>query len=129
MESRQLGNWACMDCGARQHGPGACSACGDEPVLDLSKPATVEMLSEDDVHRRSKRQDRLRYAVVPIAIVLTVLMAVYVPGVNQLLLSLPFFMGYPVGMALVAFGMILLYNRLFPFEPRFPYASIDSRLP
>jgi hypothetical protein len=26
-------------------------------------------------------------------------------------------------MALVAFGLIMAYNRLFPFQPRFPYAS------
>lgn len=115
--------WVCMDCGARQAEVGACRVCGEEPLVDLRKPQTRELLAEDDAHRRDKRQDRLRYAMVPVAIVLTILMAVYVPGINKLLLSLPFFTGYPLGMALLGFGLIVLVNRVFPYKPRFPYAA------
>ena len=123
MDAADQNVWVCMDCGARQQEPGACSACGEEPLLDLRKPQHREILAENDSRRRDRRQERLRYAMVPVAIVVTILMAVYVPGVNKLLLSLPFFAGYPVGMAFVAFGLMLLFNRLFPFKPRFPYAA------
>ncbi len=106
-----------MDCGARQLEPGACAVCREDPVLDLIDPAVRAMLIDEDVRRREKRSDRVRYASVPVAIVIVVFLlsiggaAFFPPGP---------FMSYWVGAMIgVALGLMKLANVVLPFRPRF----------
>jgi hypothetical protein len=59
--------FGCMDCGARQPIGGSCRACQCDPTLDLHDAQVRRMLIEDDVSRRSRRADRVRYLLVDVA--------------------------------------------------------------
>lgn len=85
-------------------------------------PLTREVLLEDDDRRRLRRADLVRYGSVPIGIVTIILLATFVPVLNEVFLSLPFFSGYAISMILVAVGAMKLFDMAFPYVPRFPYA-------
>lgn len=114
--------FACMDCGARQPVGGTCGTCTSDPTLDLHDAQVRHMLIEDDLSRRSRRVDRVRYVSVPISIVVVIFLA-FVPGVSLLIPQLPFFSGYVLSMIGVALLCMKLFDVVFPFRPRFPYLS------
>jgi hypothetical protein len=106
-----------MDCGARQVEPGACSTCKQDPVLDLVDPNVRAMLLDEDTRRREKRGDRIRYASVPVAIVVVVVLLSV--GGTAVIPSGPF-MSYWIGsMIAVALGVMKLADAVMPFRPRF----------
>lgn len=113
-----------MECGHRQADAGSCTACGDSPILDLRVPLTRDTLAEVDDRRRSTRSDRVRYASVPVGVVVVLAACELVPGVSKLLLSLlPFFFGYIVAMIGVTLAAMFVANVALPFKPRFPYLA------
>lgn len=120
--------WVCMECGHRQADMSACGACGDSPLLDLRVPLTRDTLAEVDDRRRSKRGDRIRYASVPVGVVVVLLACELVPGVSAVLARiLPFFFGYVVAMIGVALGAMFAVNAALPWKPRFPYLAEFDR--
>ncbi len=122
------GPWACMECGHRQADAAACEACGDSPLLDLRLRLTRETLAEVDDRRRAKRGDRVRYASVPVGVVVVVLACELVPGVSAVLVRiLPFFFGYIAAMIGVALGAMFAVNAALPFRARFPYLADYGR--
>lgn len=117
-----------MECGHRQADMSVCGACGDSPLLDLRVPLTRETLAEVDDRRRSKRGDRIRYASVPVGVVVVLLACELVPGVSAVLARiLPFFFGYVVAMIGVALGAMFAVNAALPWKPRFPYLAEFDR--
>jgi hypothetical protein len=106
-----------MDCGARQAEGGACAACKEDPVLDLADPSVRAMLIDEDVRRREKRGDRVRYASVPVSIA-TVVLFLSVGGA-AILPSGPFLSYWIGAMVAVALGVMKLADLAMPFRPRF----------
>jgi hypothetical protein len=116
----EMGDYACMDCGARQPAGGPCRVCTSDPTLDLGDRHVRDMLLADDASRKSRRADRIRYVSVPIGIIVVIALA-FVPGLSLLFAMGPFFSGYIASMVGVALLVMKLIDVTWPFKPRFPY--------
>jgi hypothetical protein len=106
-----------MKCGARQTASGSCSACGDDPVLDVHDPNVRSMLLDDDQTRRSNRNDRVRIASVPVSML--VVGGTLAAGAGAYFPAGPFFSYWIGSMIAFALGIMKLVDIVSPFKPKF----------
>lgn len=112
-------SYVCETCGQRSAAAGSCGSCG-EPLLNLGDEAVRMMLVEADDRRVRRREHQLLIAAVPLAALLTVLLADFVPPAARFLRILPFGAGYLLFAAALGFGLGTLFGRLWPARRRFP---------
>jgi hypothetical protein len=111
-----------MDCGSRASTEEPCARCR-EPRLDLRKSAVKLACLDDDDRRKAKREQRLLWASIPLALV-SVALAQQVLGEYAVLIpGLSGFLGYIIWGIVLSLGAWKGLGKLFPAERRFPYLA------
>ena len=111
------GPYFCEECGARYGGPGDCSKCPGEPLLDLRDPDVIHLINSFDDARWQRRIGLFTalsaFIVVPVVLGLN-LMLVLTTGVAAGLV--PMFLGGAALMAVISGGLMAA----FPPSKRLP---------
>jgi hypothetical protein len=106
----------CGSCGKRYPGEGDCPDCPGSALLDLRKPAVLEMLDEFDDRARRSREQRWLWVgvVVGILVVFVLNLQPFWQIVRRSTVVLPFFLDQIILMALVGAGVQRLLVKLLP---------------
>jgi hypothetical protein len=120
-------SFACLRCGTRCPAPGDCARCPGVALLDLRTPSVREMLLDEDRRRAERRKDQLRWASVPVGIVLGTGLSVTWPKILALVPPLPFpnFLRPVLLMILIAAAAMYGLRRFFPAPKHF--ADLERR--
>jgi hypothetical protein len=116
------GFYVCMDCGSRAQVDEPCAKCR-EPRLDLRQSAVKLACLDDDDRRRARREQRLLWASIPLALAVVALAQEVLGEYAALVPGLSGFLGY------IAWGIVLSFvfwkalAKIFPAERRFPYLA------